>query len=71
MQNYLPIDGWVLVLLVLWTLPWKGMALWKSARLGDRWWFAALLVINTLAILEILYILVFSERKARLSQQTL
>ena len=71
MQQFLLQHLWVVILALLWTLPWKGMALWKSARLGDRWWFAALLVINTLAILEILYILVFSERKARLSQQTL
>lgn len=48
----------------LWTLPWKGVALWKAARKSDKWWFIALLVINTLAILEILYIFIFSKRKS-------
>lgn len=55
--------GWfgLMVLLALWTLPWKGVALWKAARRGSKPWFVALLVLNTLAILEILYIFVFSK----------
>jgi hypothetical protein len=56
---------WVFVLTAAWSLPWKGYALWKAAQLHDRWWFVALLVINTLAILDILYIFVFSKRKSR------
>lgn len=51
------------LLVVLWVLPWKGYALWISAKKGQKWWFIALLVINTLAILEILYIFVFSKKK--------
>ena len=53
----------VLFLSVLWTLPWKGVALWKAARLYHKWWFIVLLVVNTLAILEIIYIF-FVARKA-------
>lgn len=53
----------ILIIAVLWTLPWKGFALWKSARRGDNIWFVVLLLINTLAIVEILYIFIFSERK--------
>ncbi len=49
--------------LAAWSLIWKGIALWKSARLGEKWWFVALLIINTVGILEILYIFVFSRRK--------
>ncbi len=52
-------------MLLLWTLPWKGYALWRAVRLRDRWWFLALLVINTAAILEILYIFILSERKKK------
>ena len=54
---------WAITLLVLWTLPWKGVALWKSARLQQKWWFIALLVFQTLGLLEILYIFVFSKNK--------
>ncbi len=49
----------VLLLVALWTLPWKGVALWRSAQLRDKWWFIALLILNTLGILEILYIFYF------------
>jgi hypothetical protein len=46
---------WI-ILLVLWTLPWKGYALWLAARNGHTIWFIALLIVNTLAILDIIYI---------------
>lgn len=42
--------------IVLWSLIWKGLALWLAARNSHRWWFVALLVVNTLGILEIIYI---------------
>ncbi len=53
----------VIILILLWTVPWKGFALWRAARNNHRWWFGVLLVVNTLAILEILYIFVFSRKK--------
>ena len=59
-HEFLPI---AIVLVAVWTLPWKGIALWKAARLDDKKWFVALLILNTLAILEILYIFIFSKRK--------
>ena len=56
---------WVIWLILLWTIPWKGVALWKAARLNHKWWFIALLVVNTLALFEILYIFIFSKRKRK------
>lgn len=56
-------NPWMIALLIAWTLPWKGVALWKAARNDHKYWFIALLVINTLAIVEILYIFVFSKKK--------
>ena len=47
----------------VWSMFWKGLALWRSARLGSKKWFVALLVLNTVGILEILYIYVFSKKK--------
>lgn len=63
-------NQWLIGLAVLWTIPWKGVALWKATKNNHKWWFVALLVINTLGILEILYIFIFSKRKV-LSQETL
>lgn len=45
-----------LFLLVIWSLFWKGLALWHAGRKGQPWWFIALLVINTMGILEIIYL---------------
>lgn len=52
----------LVTLTTLWTLPWKGWALWLAARRRERWWFIALLVINTLAILEIFYIFAIAKQ---------
>ncbi|MFA5792819.1 MAG: DUF5652 family protein [Candidatus Gracilibacteria bacterium] len=49
--------------LITWSFIWKGWALWRSARLNQKGWFVALLLLNTLGILEILYIFVISKKK--------
>jgi hypothetical protein len=51
---------WIIILILLWTLPWKGAALWRAARRGHAGWFLTLLILNTLGILDILYIFVIS-----------
>jgi len=53
----------LLLLIVLWTLPWKGVALWKSAQNRQTGWFIAMLILNTFAILEITYIFFFQRKK--------
>ncbi len=55
----------LIVLVLLWTLPWKGVALWKSARNGQKTWFVILFLVNTVALLEIVYIFFFSKPKGR------
>lgn len=54
----------ILLAIIAWVLPWKGVALWKAAKNGQKNWFVALLVLNTLAILEIVYIFYFSKQKS-------
>ncbi len=51
----------VIALISIWSLIWKGFALWKSAKKNSPIWFIALLIFNTAGILEILYIYVFSK----------
>jgi len=55
--------GTFFLVLIAWSLYWKGMALWHAARRGETVWFVALLVINTVGILEILYLYVFSQKQ--------
>ncbi len=52
-----------ILLLALWTLPWKGVALWRAAGNKHLAWFVAIFIVNTLAILEIIYIFGFSRKK--------
>lgn len=49
----------LLVLLAVWTIVIKAFALWHAARNNQRVWFVALLVLNTLGILELVYLLAF------------
>lgn len=49
-------------ILSIWTIGWKGFALWTSSREEKKIWFIILLLINTFGILEIIYIYGFSQR---------
>lgn len=51
------------LLLIAWSAVWKGMALWRAARNHHLAWFVAMLVVNTVGILEIIYIVYFSKKK--------
>ena len=61
MEKILLDHYWIIIAVVLWSLPWKAAALWRAARRGHVGWFIALIILNTLAILDILYIFVFSK----------
>ena len=54
---------WLLVVIIVWSAVWKLLALWKSARKNHLVWFIVLALINTVGILEILYVYIFSEMK--------
>jgi divalent metal cation (Fe/Co/Zn/Cd) transporter len=53
----------LLIVLVVWSLIWKGIGLWFSARNYQRAWFVAILILNTAGILEIVYLLFFRRDK--------
>jgi len=40
----------------IWSLAWKGLALWHAAHRKEKWWFIALLLLETVGILEIIYL---------------
>ncbi len=54
---------WVILLIAAWVLPWKGVALWKASRKAQKIWFVAILILNTFALLEIIYIFFFSKSR--------
>ena len=55
----------LLVALLVWSLIWKGIALWKAARNEHKAWYIVMLILNTVGILEIVYIFFFSKPKAK------
>lgn len=59
----LGISLWLLVILFIWSGIWKIIALWKSARNNSLVWFIVIALTNTIGILPILYIFVFSKLK--------
>lgn len=50
-----------IMIVLIWSLIWKGLALWKAAGKKHKIWFIIILIVNTIGILEILYIFVFSK----------
>tara|TARA_Y100001960_G_C14010560_1_gene511148 strand:- start:92 stop:268 length:177 start_codon:yes stop_codon:yes gene_type:complete len=46
----------LLLLAVLWEIYWKYFALWAAANRGDKTWFLAILIFNTIGILPIYYL---------------
>ena len=58
-------NNWILILIAIWVLPWKGYALWTASKRGHKLWFVAILVLNTLAILDIIYIFAIAKKTGK------
>ncbi len=65
MATELGISLWLVIIILIWSMVWKFLALWKSARKGSVVWFIIFALVNTVGILPILYIFVFSKMKSR------
>lgn len=44
------------LLLMIWSMFWKGLALWHASRKKEPIWFIALFIINSGGILELIYL---------------
>jgi hypothetical protein len=68
MNQYNPFfvsGNWTLAffIITIWTLFWKGCALWIAGKKDQKWWFLILLIVNTVGILEIVYIFYVAKKK--------
>ena len=52
----------ILIVLALGVIALKGYALWTAAKRNEKGWFIALLLINTMGILELVYLYVIAEK---------
>ena len=52
------VSSWFILLIIglsIWDLVWRSQALWRSAQLKQKWWFIALLLVNSVGILPLYY----------------
>jgi uncharacterized membrane protein len=65
MQTFFQDNIWLLIISIIWVLPWKGYALWTASRNRHKGWFVALLIINTFGILDIFYLFYVAKKKTK------
>ena len=63
LEELLLMNTAVLIILIIWSVIWKGIALWKCGRQNQLTWFVVLLILNTGGILPIIYLLFFQKSK--------
>ena len=51
-----------LLVISIWTLIWKGFALWHSAKNKQKAWFIVVLIFNTMGLLPIIYLIWFKPK---------
>jgi hypothetical protein len=47
----------LIAVIAIWDMIWKGFALWRASKNNDQNWFIAMIVINSVGILPIIYLL--------------
>lgn len=60
-----PIGITAIALVTLWSALWKMVALYTAGTRRHKGWFVALFFINTVGVLEIIYLAFFSNTEAR------
>lgn len=54
----------IIFIIGIWSLIWEGIGLWHSAQHQQKGWFIAILIINTLGLLPIIYLIWFKPKDA-------
>jgi methionyl-tRNA synthetase len=52
---------WLLPL-AIWDLFWRGKALWRASKNNQVGWFIALLLVNSIGILPLIYLAFFAKK---------
>ena len=56
----------MLVAMSLWELLWKSFALWKAAQKNQKYWYVAILVLNTIGIVPIAYLIIDKVKQSKI-----
>jgi hypothetical protein len=54
----------------IWSIFWKALALWRAARYSQKNWFIAIVILNTLGIVELFYLFYFAKKRMTLKDFT-
>ncbi len=54
----------ILAVISVWEIIWKGFGLWAAGRNRQPWWFVAMLVLNSIGIIPIIYLFFFQPEEA-------
>ncbi len=61
LTDQLGVSLWLFIVILIWSIVWKLLALWKSAKKNHVAWFIVIALVNSVGILPILYIYIFSD----------
>ena len=62
------LDIVLIAVITIWSTLLKGVALWRSANLKQRNWFIVMLIINTIGILELIYLFRFATKRLKMQE---
>jgi hypothetical protein len=51
----------LILILAIWDIVWKLMAMWKAANRKQKGWFIWLGILNTAGILPIIYLVIYKD----------
>jgi len=57
------LDLVLITVITVWSTLLKGIALWRAANLKQRNWFIVMLIVNTIGILELVYLFRFASKR--------
>ncbi len=61
---------WLFIVLIIWSFVWKAFALYRAGFNRSPVWFVVLLVLNTVGILDILYLFIWGKKKSSTTAAT-
>jgi len=59
----------IIIVLALFDAAMKGWGMWRAARMSKNIWFIALLIVNSLGILPIIFLLVTKKEYAKMEKK--
>ena len=69
-SSQIGIPVWLIIIVFIWNIIWKLPALYIAARKRQILWFVVLALVNTMGILEILYLFIFSRHQRKVSNKS-